>query len=187
MGKIKIISTQKIEVMRELAYVDRTPDLTNTGAAIISGQSLMRVNTLKPMSYKFVVGANEINDPITFVDPVTRKEVTESVLTWKGVRYLINSGVFEAFTDTGIVTVEKLEKEDEKRAAKAEKDAESEGDDSFDEKTVAAEKAKALAKAKKIIADEESEGDDSIDEKTVAAEKAKALAKAKKIVADEEE
>ena len=70
---------------------------------------------------------------------------------------------------------------------KAEKDAESEGDDSFDEKTVAAEKAKALAKAKKIIADEESEGDDSIDEKTVAAEKAKALAKAKKIVADEEE
>ena len=38
---------------------------------------------------------------------------------------------------------------------KAEKDAESEGDDSFDEKTVAAEKAKALAKAKKIVADEE--------------------------------
>jgi small subunit ribosomal protein S2 len=70
---------------------------------------------------------------------------------------------------------------------KAEKDAESEGDDSFDEKTVAAEKAKALAKAKKIIADEESDGDDSLDEKTVAAEKAKALAKAKKIVADEEE
>ncbi|MDH3382350.1 MAG: 30S ribosomal protein S2 [Flavobacteriaceae bacterium] len=70
---------------------------------------------------------------------------------------------------------------------KAEKDAESEGDDSFDEKTVAAEKAKALAKAKKIIADEESDGDDSIDVKTVAAEKAKALAKAKKIVADEEE
>jgi len=70
---------------------------------------------------------------------------------------------------------------------KAEKDAESEGDDSFDEKTVAAEKAKALAKAKKIIADEESDGDDSLDEKTVAADKAKALAKAKKIVADEEE
>ncbi len=40
---------------------------------------------------------------------------------------------------------------------KAEKDAETEGDDSFEEETVAAEKAKALAKAKQIVSDEDDE------------------------------
>lgn len=118
MGKtIKIISTQKIEVIRDLAYVDRTPELAKAGT-VIAGDSLMRVNVLKPISYKFEVGSNEVDEPFTFIDPETRKEVSESILSWKGVRHLIDAGVLEAFRSDGIVSVEKLENEDKKNTAK---------------------------------------------------------------------
>jgi hypothetical protein len=93
---IKIISTQKIEVIRELAYIDRSPDLTKAGA-IVGSDSLMRVNTLKPVSYHFQVGSNEVPEPFTFTDPVTRQQVSESLLTWPTVKHLIEAGVFEVF------------------------------------------------------------------------------------------
>ena len=124
MGKLKIISTQKIEVMRELAYADRTPELANTNAVVMSGSSLMRVNTLNPVTYKFEKGSNEIDDPITFRDPVTRKEITESILTWKGVQHLIKIGVFEAFNETGEITPDKIDKANAKAVRASKKAAE---------------------------------------------------------------
>ena len=120
--------------MRELAYVDRTPELKNTGAVVMSGNSLMRVNTLSPVTYDFEVGPNEIPEPYTFINPTDRKEISESILTWKGVQYLIKQGVFEAFTDTGIVTAEKLDKENAKLAKLAEKNAKKNDDEAVDVK-----------------------------------------------------
>jgi hypothetical protein len=93
---IKIISTQKIEVIRELAYIDRTPDLAKVGT-VIGNDSLMRVNTLKPVSYHFQVGSNQVPEPFTFIDPVTRQEMSESILTWPTVKHLVEAGVFEVF------------------------------------------------------------------------------------------
>lgn len=94
--QIKIISTKEIEVMRELAYVDRTPDLTKAGA-IVSTDALIRVNVLKPITYAFKVGTNIIPEPLTFIDPETRKEVKESILSWPGVKHLVEAGVFEVY------------------------------------------------------------------------------------------
>lgn len=96
---IKIISTQKIEVIRELAYVDRSPDLAKVGT-VVGSDSLMRVNTLKPVSYSFQVGSNEVPEPLTFTDPVTRQQVTESILTWPAVKHLVDAGVFEVFKNS---------------------------------------------------------------------------------------
>lgn len=110
---IKIISTQKIEVIRELAYVDRSPDLAKVGT-VVGSDSLMRVNTLKPVSYHFQVGSNEVPEPFTFIDPVTRKEVSESILTWPTVKYLVEAGVFEVFK-----TADKLDHNDFKNTKKA--------------------------------------------------------------------
>lgn len=97
MSTITIISTHKIEVIRDLAYSDRTPDLAGAGTNVIGSGDLMRVNVLKPFSYKFNAGTNVVQDPLTFVDPVTRKEVTESILTWPTVKKLIDKGVFQAY------------------------------------------------------------------------------------------
>lgn len=99
MGTIRIISTKKIEVQKELAYVDKTPELTGTGAMVMSSGDLMRVNTLKPVTYQFLVGNNIVPEPITFIDPITRKEVKESILTWPGVKHLVDAGVFDVYTD----------------------------------------------------------------------------------------
>lgn len=93
---IKIISTKKIEVMRELAFIDKTPDLTKVGA-IVSTEALLRVNVLKPVTYKFEEGTNVVLEPLTFVDPVTRKQVQESILEWPGVKHLVDAGVFEVY------------------------------------------------------------------------------------------
>jgi hypothetical protein len=105
MGKtIKIISTKKIEIVRDLAYVDRTPDLARVGA-IVSSDALIRVNVLRPISYQFEVGTNEIPEPLdAFQDPVKREMITkESILDWKGVQHLIEAGVFEAYKSGDIV------------------------------------------------------------------------------------
>ena len=94
---IKIVSSQKIEVQRELAFVDRTPDLTKQGSVVVGSGDLIRVNTLKPISFKFEKGVNNVPDPFVFKDPVTREDVSESILSWPGVKHLIDAGVFEAF------------------------------------------------------------------------------------------
>lgn len=111
---IKIISTQKIEVIRELAYVDRSPDLEKVGA-IVSSDALIRVNVLSPISYQFNEGANEIPDPFVFTDPVTREEVSESILEWQGVQHLITAGVFEAFESSKKIDVDKVLKKTTKK------------------------------------------------------------------------
>lgn len=97
---IKIVSTQKIEVQRELAFVDQSPDISKPGTIVaVGGGNLVRVNTLKPITYAFVKGTNTVPDPLPpFKDPVTREEITnESILSWAGVKHLIAAGVFEAF------------------------------------------------------------------------------------------
>lgn len=109
---IKIVSSQKIEVQRELAFVDRSPDLTKQGSFVaVGGGDLVRVNTLKPITYQFQKGVNNIPDPLpTFIDPITRKEVSESILTWAGVKHLIDAGVFEAFKPDQKLNVEESTK-----------------------------------------------------------------------------
>jgi len=93
---VKIFSKQKIEVVRELAFADKSPDLSKAATSVIGTGDLIRVNTLKPISYQFIVGMNEVPNPIEFIDPVTREKKSESILTWPGVRHLIEAGVFEA-------------------------------------------------------------------------------------------
>ena len=106
---VKIISTKKIEVIRDLAFVDRSPDLTKVGA-IVSSDALIRVNVLKPVSYQFNEGTNVIPEPLTFTDPVTRLEVKESITKWKTVQHLVDAGVFEVYMSKDVVDLNKGEK-----------------------------------------------------------------------------
>lgn len=98
MSTIRIISTKKIEVIRALAYSDKTPDIVKEGTVVGTG-NFMRVMTHQPVSYSFKEGSNTVPEPYTFKDPVTREEVTESILEWPAVKSLIASGVFEVFLE----------------------------------------------------------------------------------------
>lgn len=117
---IRIFSDIKIQVMRDLAYRDDTPDMAKAGTVVGSG-NFIRVQTLKPISYNFVKGENIIPEKITFIDPLTRKEVSESILTWPGVKHLIANGTFKAFTADAMITGEEKpgteEKVEKKRKA----------------------------------------------------------------------
>jgi len=115
---IKIISTQKIDVQRELAYVDRSPDLTKQGSFVaVGGGDLVRVNTLVPIIYPFKKGTNEVPDPLPpFIDPITREKISdESILSWAGVKHLIEAGVFEAYKPDQKISAEDLSAEKPKK------------------------------------------------------------------------
>lgn len=103
MSKIKIISTKKIEVIRSLAYQDKTPDMVKAGTIVGSG-NFIRVMTLAPISYKFHVGTNVLDELITFTDPATKEKITESILTWPAVKDLIKRGIFEVYKDSARIT-----------------------------------------------------------------------------------
>ena len=114
---IKIISTKKIEVTRGLAYLDKTPEMAKAGTIIGTG-NFINVLTLKPVSYQFVVGTNEVPEPFEFKDPVDNEVKKESILSWPTVRELIKAGIFEVFDTSQRITVESLEKEESKNSKK---------------------------------------------------------------------
>lgn len=136
---IKIISSKNVEVIRSLAYDDKTPDLVKEGTIVGTG-NFLRVVTLKPVSYTFKIGTNEIAEPYTFKDPVTREMVTESILTWPGVKALVNRGIFEVYRSNNrvvdldeeveeVITVENKPKRKTKEEKKQEKSLNDVADD----------------------------------------------------------
>lgn len=112
---IKIISTKKIEVTRGLAYLDKTPEMAKAGTIIGTG-NFINVLTLKPVSYQFVEGINEVPEPFEFKDPVDNKVKRESLLSWPTVKELIKAGIFEVFDTSQKITAESLEKEESKNS-----------------------------------------------------------------------
>ena len=99
---VTIFSKANIQIFRELAFRDDTPDIAKAGTIVGSG-NFIRVQNLTPVSYTFVEGENIIPEPYTFLDPTTKKEVSESILSWAGVKHLIANGTFKAFnTDTAL-------------------------------------------------------------------------------------
>jgi hypothetical protein len=96
MSTIRVYSTKDIEVIKELAYDDRSPEMAKAGQVIGDG-NFIRVMTLSPVSYEFKKGANDVPDPFTFIDPVTKKEVKESITEWPAVKALVKTGILEIY------------------------------------------------------------------------------------------